>query len=50
VTYTIMVIALVAAIAIPTLALPAIRRFTIPAALILALAFGWVAPWLAQAA
>ncbi len=50
VTYTVMVLALVAVIAIPTLALPGIRRFTIPVAVILALAFGWVAPWLAQAA
>lgn len=48
--YTLLVLALMASIVIPTFAVPSIRRFTLYATLILAASFGWAMPWLAQAA
>ena len=50
VAYTLLVVALTAAIVIPTIAVPAIRRFALFGALIFVAAFGWAMPWLAKAA
>lgn len=46
--YTLMVLALAAMLAIPTLAVPAVRRYVLIAAVAFAVAFGWAMPWLAQ--
>jgi hypothetical protein len=46
--YTLMVLALTAVLIIPALALPALRRYALIAALVFVLAFGWGLPWLAQ--
>jgi len=48
--YPLMVLALTAVIAIPTIAVPAVRRYALAGALIFLLAFGWAMPWLAEAA
>jgi hypothetical protein len=48
--YTILTLALTAVIVVPTLALPAVRRYSLVSAVIFALAFGWAMPWLAEAA
>ena len=48
VVYTTLVIALTAVLVIPTLALPAARRYAVAAAVTFALAFGWAMPWLAM--
>jgi len=48
VAYTLIVVALTAVIVMPTLVIPAIRRYTIASALLFAALFGWALPWLAQ--
>lgn len=48
--YTLLVVALTAVIFIPTIAVPAIRRYALVSGLIFLLAFGWAMPWLAEAA
>jgi hypothetical protein len=48
--YTVVILALTSAIFIPTIIVPAIRRYALYAALVFALVFGWGLPWLAQAA
>jgi heme/copper-type cytochrome/quinol oxidase subunit 4 len=45
--FTILVVALIAAIVIPVLVLPAARRPVLVAALVAVIAFGWIMPWLA---
>ncbi len=47
--YTLIVVALTAVIVMPTLIVPAIRRWCIIGALAFVLAFGWATPWLALA-
>ncbi len=46
--YTLLVLALTAVSTVPTLAVPAIRRYAVVAALVFAAAFGWAMPWLAR--
>lgn len=48
--YTSMVLAIAAAVVIPMLALPAVRRYAILAGIVFAVAFGWALPWLATLA
>lgn len=48
--YTSMVLALAAALVIPALAMPAVRRYAIVAGIVFAVAFGWAMPWLATLA
>jgi len=48
--YTLLVVALTAVILIPTIAVPAVRRYALAAGLIFLVAFGWAMPWLAEAA
>jgi hypothetical protein len=48
--FTLLVVALTAVIVIPTIAVPAIRRYIAYGALIFVAAFGWAMPWLAEAA
>ncbi|MEX0750151.1 MAG: hypothetical protein WD359_05015 [Dehalococcoidia bacterium] len=48
--YTVLVLVLMAVVVIPTIVVPAVRRFALAGALIFAAAFGWVMPWLAEAA
>jgi hypothetical protein len=43
------VLALTAVLVIPTLILPAVRRWAIGAAVVFAAMFGWAMPWLAVA-
>lgn len=50
VVYTALVLALTAVIAIPILALPTMRRYSIVSGVVFAIAFGWAMPWLAEAA
>ncbi len=45
--YTVMVLALAAVVVIPTLAVPAVRRYALVGGVILVAAFGWAMPWLA---
>ncbi|MBI5285903.1 MAG: hypothetical protein HY874_12515 [Chloroflexi bacterium] len=45
--YTLLVLALTAVAVIPSFAVPAVRRFSIAAALVFAASFGWAMPWLA---
>jgi hypothetical protein len=47
--YTLVVVALTAVIVMPTLVVPAVRRWCILGAVVFAAAFGWVMPWLAWA-
>lgn len=47
-SYTLLVVAVTAALVIPTLALPAVRRYAAAAAVVLLIAFGWLMPWVAQ--
>ena len=47
VAYTLTVVALTAAIVMPTLAVAAVRRWCVVGALVFGAAFGWVMPWLA---
>lgn len=49
VAYTLIVVALTAVIVVPTLALPAARRWCVAGSVIFALAFGWAMPWVAAA-
>ncbi len=49
VVYTVLVIALVAVVAIPAMLMPW-RRFVLALAVLFIVGFGWVAPWLAEAA
>jgi len=46
--YTAIVLAMTAVGVIPTLAVPAVRRWAILAAVLFALSFGWALPWLAE--
>lgn len=46
--FTLMLIAITAVVVIPLIALPALRRAAIVAAVVFALAFGWGMPWLAR--
>lgn len=48
--YTVLVVALAAVLVIPALALPAVRAYALAAAALFVVVFGWVMPWLAQAA
>ncbi|HXK33424.1 MAG TPA: hypothetical protein VNM91_05350 [Dehalococcoidia bacterium] len=48
--YTLLVIALTFVLVIPTLAIPAVRRYSVPAAVVFAALFGWGVPWLAAQA
>ena len=48
--YTLIVVALTAVTVIPSVAVPAIRRYAFGGAVIFAAAFGWAMPWLAQLA
>jgi hypothetical protein len=48
--YTLLVVALTAVILIPSIAVPAVRRYALAAGLIFLVAFGWAMPWLAEAA
>jgi len=48
--YTLLVVALTAVILMPTIAVPAVRRYALAAGLIFLVAFGWAMPWLAEAA
>jgi len=45
--YTFLVLALAAVVVIPTLVLPAVRRYAVAAAALFAALFGWAMPWLA---
>jgi hypothetical protein len=45
--YTLLVIALTAVLVIPTLILPAVRTYTLAAAAVFVVLFGWALPWLA---
>ncbi|HEY8173133.1 MAG TPA: hypothetical protein VIH21_08590 [Dehalococcoidia bacterium] len=47
VIYTAIVVALTAVIFLPTVVLPAARRYVLPFALVFAVMFGWAMPWLA---
>ena len=47
--YTLIVVALTLVLALPALAMPAVRRACVAGALVFVLAFGWVMPWLAAA-
>lgn len=47
VAYTFLVLALTAVVVIPTLILPAVRRYSVIAALLFVALFGWAMPWLA---
>jgi hypothetical protein len=49
VAYTLIVVALTAVIVMPTLVVPAVRRWCVVGALVFVVAFGWVMPWLAWA-
>jgi hypothetical protein len=49
VAYTLIVVALTAALVMPTLVLPSVRRWCALGALVFVLAFGWVMPWAAWA-
>lgn len=49
VVYTTLVVALVAVVAIPAMLVPW-RRYALALALLFVVGFGWVAPWLAEAA
>lgn len=46
--YTLIVVALTAVLVIPTLAVPSVRRYCVAGALVFAVLFGWVMPWLAE--
>lgn len=46
--YTALVLALIAVVAIPPVAVPAIRGYALAVALVFAAAFGWAMPWLAR--
>ena len=46
--YTTIVVALTGVIVIPAFAAPNVRRYAAPGAVIFALSFGWVMPWLAE--
>lgn len=45
--YTLMVVALAAAVVIPAVAVPMVRRYALFGAIIFAALFGWAMPWLA---
>jgi len=45
--YTLLVLALTAVFVIPSFAVPAVRRYSVAAALVFAASFGWAMPWLA---
>jgi hypothetical protein len=46
--YTLIVVALTAVLVIPTLVVPAVRRYGVAGALIFVVLFGWAMPWLAE--
>ena len=46
--YTLIVIALTAVLAIPTLVVPSVRRCSVAGALLFVALFGWALPWLAE--
>ncbi len=48
VAYTLIVVALTAVLVIPTVAVPAVRRYSVAGALVFAVLFGWAMPWLAE--
>jgi hypothetical protein len=48
--YTIIVLALTVAAMIPALLVPSARRYALPGAVALAVAYGWFMPWLAKLA
>jgi hypothetical protein len=48
--YTLLVLALTLVLVIPTLILPAVRRYSVAAAVMFAALFGWALPWLAAQA
>lgn len=46
--YTLSVVALAAVLVVPTLAVPAVRRYSVAGALLFVVLFGWAMPWLAE--
>ena len=46
--YTLIVVALTAVIVMPTLVVPAVRRYSVAGALLFVVLFGWALPWLAE--
>jgi hypothetical protein len=46
--YTLLVLALTAVFVIPTFAVPAVRRYVLPGAVVFVALFGWAMPWLAK--
>jgi hypothetical protein len=46
--YTLLVVAITAVLAIPTVAVPAVRKYAVAVAVVLLAAFGWLMPWVAQ--
>jgi hypothetical protein len=46
--YTLLVMAITAVLVIPTLAVAAVRKYALFAAMVLLVVFGWVMPWVAQ--
>ena len=45
--YTLIIVALTAVVVMPTLVVPAVRRWCVVGAVVFVVAFGWVMPWLA---
>lgn len=48
IAYTLIVATLTAVVVMPTLVVPAVRRYSVAAALLLVVLFGWALPWLAE--
>ena len=48
ITYTLLIVALTAALVAPTLAVPAIRRYALAGGIVFVVLFGWAMPWLAS--
>ena len=48
ITYTLLIVALTAALVLPTLAVPAIRRYALAGGMVFVVLFGWAMPWLAS--
>ena len=46
--YTLLVLAITAVLVIPAVAVPAMRKYGVAAAVVLLLTFGWLMPWVAQ--
>ena len=48
ITYTLLIVALTAALVLPTLVVPAIRRYALAGGIVFVVLFGWAMPWLAS--